>query len=85
MVGLVPTTHRAAVCKLPIKHSSAMHTLWVYILASKPNGTPYIGVTKFTSRFAIGMLVYYEAFGDIEQRSNAKRRSSATYGNGRST
>ena len=93
MVGLVPTTHRAAVCKLPIKHSSAMHTYWVYILASKPFGTLYIGVTndllgrieahrggtgsKFTSRYGIRMLVFFEAFGDIEaaiQRETSLKR-----------
>ena len=59
-----------------------MPTYWVYILASKPYGTIYIGVTndllgrveahrsgtgsKFTSRYGIRMLVYHEIFGDIE-------------------
>ena len=60
-----------------------MRTYWVYILASMPQGTLYIGVTndllgrveahrqgigsKFTSRYGVKMLVYYEPFGDIEQ------------------
>ncbi len=57
-------------------------TYWVYILASKPNGTLYIGVTndllgridahragigsKFTSRYGVKMLVHYEPFASIE-------------------
>ncbi len=57
-------------------------TYWVYILASKPYGTHYIGVTndllgrieahhagtgsRFTSRYAIKMLVYTEPFADIK-------------------
>ena len=56
-------------------------TYWVYILASKRNGTLYIGVTNdlsrrvfehksksgasFTSRYSIGMLVWYESYADI--------------------
>jgi len=52
-------------------------TYWVYILASKPGGTLYIGVTNdlvrrvyehreglaesFTKRYGIKMLVYFEA------------------------
>ncbi len=59
-----------------------MHTYWVYILASKPYGTLYIGVTnalldrvaahragrgsKFTSRYGVNTLVHYEAFAGIE-------------------
>ena len=50
---------------------------WVYILASQPGGTLYVGVTKdlvrrtyehreglvlgFTKRYAVKTLVYYEA------------------------
>ena len=60
-----------------------MNTYWVYILASQPRGTLYIGVTNnilgrvelhragkgsaFTSRYRISMLVYFEEFGDITQ------------------
>lgn len=60
-----------------------MRTYFVYILASQPYGTLYIGVTndllgrverhrngegsKFTSRYGIGMLVHYEVFASIEQ------------------
>jgi predicted GIY-YIG superfamily endonuclease len=55
-------------------------TYWVYILASKPGGTLYIGVTNdlvrrvyehreglaesFTKRYGIKMLVYFEAHAD---------------------
>jgi putative endonuclease len=56
----------------------AYHNYWVYILTNKPKGTLYIGVTggiddrmerhiigegsKFTSRYKLKMLVYYEEF-----------------------
>ncbi len=62
-------------------------TMYVYILASKPYGTLYIGVTNdlirrihehkskfaksFTSRYDINMLVYFEQLDDPE---NAIRR-----------
>ena len=70
-----------------------MHSYWVYILASKPYGTLYIGVTndllgrveahrsgigsKFTNRYGVKMLVFYDAFGDIEaaiQRESSLKR-----------
>jgi putative endonuclease len=54
---------------------------WVYILASKRNGTLYIGVTNnlsrrvhehrtktkegFTSRYGVFLLVWSEEYGDI--------------------
>jgi putative endonuclease len=57
------------------------NTYYVYILASKRNGTLYIGVTNdlarrlgehreglvpgFTKRYGVTRLVYYEIFGDI--------------------
>jgi putative endonuclease len=57
-------------------------TCWVYILASKPGGTLYVGVTNnlirrvyehreglaesFTKRYGIKMLVYFEAHDSIE-------------------
>ena len=56
-------------------------TYYVYILASKRNGTLYIGVTKdlgrrvrehregsvpgFTKKYGVKMLVYFEEYGDI--------------------
>ena len=59
-----------------------MRTFWVYILASRPQGTLYIGVTNdilgrvaahkdgtgsgFTSKYGVGTLVYYEMFSSIE-------------------
>lgn len=59
-----------------------MKQYYVYILASKRNGTLYIGVTSdllrrvfehknklmpgFTSKYDVGMLVYFEVFSDIE-------------------
>lgn len=57
-------------------------TYWVYVLASRPYGTLYIGVTndllgrieahregtgsKFTARYRVTKLVHYEEFADIE-------------------
>ena len=57
-------------------------TYWVYILASHPRGTLYIGVTNgiierveqhrqgvgsaFTKKYKIHMLVWLEEFSDIE-------------------
>jgi putative endonuclease len=54
---------------------------FVYLLASKPNGTLYIGVTSniigrtiqhkegafagFTKKYGIHRLVWYEMFGDV--------------------
>jgi putative endonuclease len=57
-----------------------MHLYWVYILASRPQGTLYIGVTnsivkrvtdhragigsKFTRTYKVHMLVWYEELAD---------------------
>jgi putative endonuclease len=57
------------------------YTYFVYILASRRNGTLYIGVTNnlmrrvhqhrsgsaesFTKKYAVTQLVYFEAFGDV--------------------
>ena len=60
-----------------IRHDGAMQGYWVYILASKPYGTLYIGVTNdlirrgwehrngvaesFTRRYGVKRLVWFEA------------------------
>jgi putative endonuclease len=60
-----------------------VHAYWVYILASKPRGTLYIGVTngiifrvdqhragegsKFTRKYKVHRLVWYEEFADINE------------------
>ena len=65
-------------------------TYYVYILASKRNGTLYIGVTNdlarrvsehregivpgFTKRYGVKMLVYYESFGDIHDAIHRESR-----------
>jgi putative endonuclease len=65
-------------------------TYYVYILASKRNGTLYIGVTSdlvrrtwehreglipgFTKTYGVKMLVYYEIFNDIEQAIRREKR-----------
>ncbi|HEY1630615.1 MAG TPA: GIY-YIG nuclease family protein [Rhizomicrobium sp.] len=58
------------------------HCYFVYILASRPNGTLYIGVTNdvmrrtwehksdllegFTKKYGVHILVYYELYPDID-------------------
>jgi putative endonuclease len=58
-----------------------VHAYWVYILASKPRGTLYIGVTNalirrvedhraglgsaFTREYRVHTLVWYETFEDV--------------------
>ncbi|MDJ0979297.1 MAG: GIY-YIG nuclease family protein [Erythrobacter sp.] len=62
----------------------------VYIIASKPYGTLYIGVTSdlvgrlwqhrngeiegFTKRYKVHRLVRYEAFGDMESAIKREKR-----------
>jgi putative endonuclease len=74
---MVPQSRRGERAK-----ARAVHTYWVYILASKPYGTLYIGVTndllgrveahrsgtgsRFTARYGVNTLVHYEPFGEIE-------------------
>ena len=59
----------------------SMRTYWVYILASRRNGTLYVGVTNdisrrtfehrmgavpgFTSRYGVTQLVYAEPYEDV--------------------
>ena len=58
-----------------------IHQYYIYILASKKNGTLYIGITYdierrmheyknkltkgFTSKYNVNQLVYYETFGYV--------------------
>jgi len=65
-------------------------TYYVYILASKRNGTLYIGVTNdlsrrvwehrdglipgFTKTYGVKTLVYYETFDDINAAINRETR-----------
>ncbi len=60
-----------------------MRCYWVYILASKPHGTLYIGVTNgllrrldehragegslFTRKYGVTKLVWYQAFADVRE------------------
>lgn len=60
-----------------------MKSYYVYILASKRNGTLYIGVTSdlekrvyehksgetkgFTNKYGVHTLVYFEEYGEIER------------------
>ena len=63
---------------------------WVYILASKRNGTLYIGVTSdilervwqhkqklvpgFTKTYAVDKLVYYQRFERVTDAINEEKR-----------
>jgi putative endonuclease len=71
---------------------------WVYILASHPGGTPYVGVTNdlvrrifehreglaegFTKRYGVKPLVYFEQHETAPAPSNEKRTSSTGRANG---
>ncbi len=68
----------------------ALKTYYVYVLASKRNGTLYIGVTNdlirrvyehkhnliagFTSKNNVHRLVYYEQFDNIEYAIHREKR-----------
>jgi putative endonuclease len=67
-----------------------MNTYYVYILASKRNGTLYIGVTNdlvrrvyehkndlvegFTKKYGIHLLVYYEQYNNAESAIQRERQ-----------
>ncbi len=69
---------------------SKMKCYHVYILASKKNGTLYIGVTNdlprrvhehkcgtvpgFTKRYGVDKLVYYETFANVYDALTAEKR-----------
>ena len=62
---------------------STLHCYWVYILASQPRGTLYVGVTNnilgrtelhrskkgsgFASKYGVSKLVYFEEFANVEE------------------
>jgi predicted GIY-YIG superfamily endonuclease len=70
-----------------------MNTYWVYILASEPRGTLYLGVTNnilgrvelhragkgsvFTSRYRVSMLVYFEEFQRCRRGHSARENAEA--------
>jgi len=67
-----------------------MHSYFIYILASKTNGTLYVGVTNdisrryiehiagqpgsFTQRYNIKRLVYFEETSDVEAAINREKQ-----------
>jgi putative endonuclease len=66
------------------------HEYFVYMLATKPQGTLYVGVTNdlmrrvyqhrqgllpgFTKKYGIKMLVWYNAYGDINDAIAQEKR-----------
>ena len=80
--GLVPVISASGI----LRTETVGHTVrsyWVYILASKPRGTLYIGVTNgiifrvdqhragkgssFTRRYKVHTLVWFQEFSDIRE------------------
>jgi putative endonuclease len=67
-----------------------MKRFFVYILASKPNGTLYVGSTSnliqriwqhknnvipgFTAKYGVHQLVYYEEQGDLMEMARREKR-----------
>ena len=67
-----------------------MATYYVYILASRRNGTLYIGITNdlvrrvyehkndlvpgFTSKYGVHQLVYHECFEEVDQAIEREKR-----------
>lgn len=78
-----------------------MKTYFVYILASKKNGTLYIGVTSnlirrvyehkndvqesFTQKYGVHILVYYEYTNDVNAAIVREKQMKSGIGNGKST
>jgi predicted GIY-YIG superfamily endonuclease len=76
-------------------------TYWVYILASKPGGALYVGVTNnlvrriyehregladgFTKRYGIKTLVYLSRTKRLPPRFSVKRTSNIGRASGKST
>jgi putative endonuclease len=66
------------------------HTYWVYVLASRKNGTFYVGVTNsierrvaehkakevpgFTKRYGVDRLVFYREFGEVAAAIRFEKR-----------
>jgi predicted GIY-YIG superfamily endonuclease len=81
-------------------HDTVGMNHWVYILASGPGGTLYVGMTNnlirrvyehregfvrgFTRRYGVKQLVYFEATIPRSGRSNARKTSSTGRVSGRS-
>lgn len=75
---------------LRLKQGSAMKSFYVYIMASKRNGTLYAGSTSdiikrvwehknkmvpgFTARYNVHMLVYYEAHETYVEAARREKR-----------
>ena len=81
MAGLVPAIQQTAANRNVARQSSVMPGGWVCIMANRPNGTLYVGVTSdlgrrvwehrkgvaegFTKRYGLKRLVLAERFEDI--------------------
>jgi putative endonuclease len=89
MAGLVPAIHDYIARGWIRRHIFAMEGAWVYIVANRPNGTLYTGVTTdigrrawehreglvpgFTERYGLKRLVYVEAHTNIQSAIQRER------------
>jgi putative endonuclease len=85
MAGLVPA--------IPIPHTQPVQQAYVYILASRPGGAIYVGVTGdlvrritqhkhgdvpgHTKRYGINKLVYYEVFDRMQDALQREKKHEA--------
>jgi putative endonuclease len=74
----------------PVETGTVSKVYYTYILASKRNGTLYIGVTSdlarrawehregmlpgFTKKYGVKLLVYYETFDDVDAAIHRETR-----------
>ena len=91
MAGLVPA--------IPLRHARTVRQYYLYILASRPGGSIYVGVTNdlvrrvrehkdgsvkgFTTRYGIDRLVYFEVHDTAYAAIQRKRTSSTGRASGR--
>ena len=77
------------------------HCYFVYMLASKPQGTLYVGVTNdlmrriyehreglipgFTKKYGVKALVWFESYGDIREAISQEKRIKRWVATGRRT
>ncbi len=74
-------------------HAQALTVFYVYLLASKPNGTLYVGSTSnlvrrvwehklravpgFTAKYAVDRLVWFESYDTLETANGGSKDGSA--------
>jgi len=85
MAGLVPA--------IPLRETMRMRLYYIYILASRPGGALYVGVTSdllgrvtqhkqglvrgHTKRYKIDTLVYFEQYSDVRDAIQREKKHEA--------